>query len=274
MRTDELEKLKRKANKIRKLTIDAIGYFGLGHLGGAMSIVEVLTLLYYRYIETDPKDRERRDRDYLVLSKGHAGPTLYSILADKGFFPKSWLRTLNRDGTNLPSHCDRVKTPGVDMTAGALGQGLSVGVGIALGNRLDEIDRYVYVIIGDGESNEGQIWEAAMAAAHFRLTKIIAFTDYNKLQVDGYTYEIMDIDDITSKWLSFGWYVQRVDGHNFVEMDRAIINAQKEKQRPSMIVLDTVKGKGAFFAEGKVSSHHMLVDYETAKEAIGRIPDC
>jgi transketolase len=274
MRSDELEKLKKKASEIRKQTIDAIGYFGLGHLGGAMSIVEVLTLLYYRYIETDPKDRERRDRDYLVLSKGHAGPTLYSILADKGFFPKSWLRTLNRDGTNLPSHCDRVKTPGVDMTAGALGQGLSVGVGIALGNRLDEIDRNVYVIIGDGESNEGQIWEAAMAAAHFKLTKIIAFTDYNKLQVDGYTYEIMDIDDITSKWLSFGWYVQRVDGHNFVEMDRAIINAQNEKQRPSMIVLDTVKGKGAFFAEGKVSSHHMLVDYETAKEAIGRIPDC
>ena len=143
MKSDELEKLKKKASEIRKQTIDAIGYFGLGHLGGAMSIVEVLTLLYYRYIETDPKDRERRDRDYLVLSKGHAGPTLYSILADKGFFPKSWLRTLNRDGTNLPSHCDRVKTPGVDMTAGALGQGLSVGVGIALGNRLDEIDRNV-----------------------------------------------------------------------------------------------------------------------------------
>lgn len=270
----ELENLTKKANEIRKQTIDAIGYFGLGHIGGALSIVEVLTVLCYRHMNFRPSDHEERDRDYLVLSKGHAGPTLYSILADKGFFDESWLHTMNKGGTSLPSHCDRVRTPGVDMTTGALGQGLSVGVGMALGNRLDNIDRIVYAIIGDGESNEGQIWEAAMSAAHYKLNKLIAFTDYNKLQIDGYVYQVMNIEDITSKWLSFGWYVQRIDGHNLSEIDRAIQNARHEKERPLMIVLDTVKGKGAFFAEGKVNSHHMVFDYQTAREAIERLGQC
>lgn len=271
MKQEELEDLKKKANEIRKLTIDAIGYFGLGHIGGSMSIVEIMTLLYYKHMTCESPGKKTRDRDYFVMSKGHAGPTLYSILYDKGFFPKSWLHTLNRGGTNLPSHCDRVRTPGVDMTAGSLGQGLSVGVGIALANRIDKVNRDVYVIIGDGESNEGQIWEAAMAAAQFKLDNLIAFTDYNKLQIDGLVSDVMSIEDITSKWLSFGWYVQRVYGHDFFAMDRAIIAAKDEKQRPSMIVLDTVKGKGAFFAEGRVNSHHMTFDYDTAKDAVGRL---
>jgi transketolase len=271
MEHNELEILTKKANEIRIKTIDAIGYFGQGHIGGSLSIVEVLTVLCYRHMSFRPSDREERDRDYLIISKGHAGPTLYSILADKGFFDESWLHTLNKGGTKLPSHCDRVKTPGVDMSTGALGQGLSVGVGIALGNRLDKIDRTVYVIVGDGECNEGQVWEAAMSAAHFKLTRLIAFTDYNKMQIDGYVHQVMNIEDVTSKWLSFGWYVQRIDGHNLSEIDRAILNARHEKERPSMIVLDTVKGKGAFFAEGKVNSHYMTFDYQKAKEAIERL---
>ena len=236
-----------------------------------MSMVEILTLLYYKHMNVGPEDYERRDRDTLVVSKGHAGPVLYAVLADKGFFPKEWLHTLNKGRTNLPSHCDRLKTPGVDMTAGALGQGLSVAVGMALGNRLDKLEKYVYAIIGDGESNEGQIWEAAMAGAQYELGNLLAFTDYNKLQIDGYVEEVMDISDVASKWLSFGWHIQQVDGHDFEAMDQAIVNAKLEKSKPSMIILDTIKGKGAFPLEGKVESHHTIFDYEAAKIAISKL---
>ena len=271
MDQQEIDRLNAKATEIRKLTLDSIGYLGVGHVGGSMSVVEVLTVLYYRHMDVDPEDPRKRDRDQLVLSKGHAGPALYSVLADKGFFPKEWLHTLNQGGTCLPSHCDRNQTPGIDMTTGSLGQGLSAAVGIALGNRLDGIDSTVYSIIGDGESNEGQIWEAGMSAAQYCLDNLIAFTDYNKMQIDGYMCDVMDIEDLTSKWAAFGWFVQRVDGHDVAAIDQAIERAKAEPHRPSMIVLDTVKGKGAFFAEGKLSSHNMRVDYETALEAIARL---
>jgi transketolase len=263
----ELKKLKAKANQIRKMTIDTIGFLGVGHIGGAMSVVEVLTILYYKYMDISPEDPKKRERDKLVLSKGHAGPALYSILADKGFFPEELLHTLNHGGTQLPSHCDMNLTPGIDMTTGSLGQGISSAIGMALANRLNKIDKNTYLLIGDGESNEGQIWEGAMAAAHFKLNKLIAFTDHNKMEIDGYVHEIMDIEDVTSKWVSFGWFTQRVNGHDFNELEIAISRAQKEPSRPSMIILDTVKGKGAFFAEGKVDSHHMRIPYETAQEA-------
>jgi transketolase len=263
----ELKKLEEKGNEIRKMTIDEIGYLGIGHIGGSMSIVEVLTILYYKYMDVSPDDPKKRERDKLVLSKGHAGPALYSILSDKGFFPKEWLHTLNIGGTNLPSHCDMNRTPGIDMSTGSLGQGMSASIGIALANRLDKIDKNTYLIIGDGESNEGQIWEGAMAAAHFKLNKLIAFTDYNKMGIDGYTYDTMNLDDINSKWLSFGWFVQRINGHNFQELEIAIDRARKELFRPSMIILDTVKGKGANFAEGNIDNHNMKFDYETAKKA-------
>jgi len=268
MSPEELKELKAKAKEIRELTIDEIGYLGVGHIGGALSIIEVLTLLYYKHMRIDPKNPKKRNRDQLVLSKGHAGPALYSILADKGYFPKEWLHTLNKGGTKLPSHCDMNLTPGIDMTTGALGQGISAAIGKALANRMDGVDSFIYVIIGDGESNEGQIWESAMAAGHFKLANIIAFTDYNKLQIDGYTYDIMDLEDITSKWLSFGWHVQRINGHDLNAIDAAIRKAKEEKCRPSMIVLDTIKGKGAYFAEGIITNHNMVFDYETAQKAI------
>ena len=271
MKQEEIKRLKEKAKEIRELTIDQIGYCGFGHIGGSMSIIEILTLLHHKHMDFMPEDIDKRDRDMLIVSKGHAGPALYSTLADKGFFPKEWLHTLNQGGTNLPSHCDRLKTPGIDMTAGALGQGLSVAVGIALGNRLDGIDRYVYTIIGDGESNEGQIWEAGMSAAQWKLANLIVFTDYNKLQLDGLMSDVMDISDISEKWKSFGWHVQRVDGHDFEKMDEAIVKAKAEKERPSMIVLDTIKAKGVSGAEGEVTSHHMNIDYETAKAKIAEL---
>ena len=264
--------LTEQAREVRKLTIDAIGYLGVGHIGGAMSVVEVLTILYWEHMRNiDPKDPGRRDRDQLILSKGHAGPALYSVLAAKGYFPMDWLHTLNQGGTRLPSHCDMVRTPGIDMTSGSLGQGISAAIGKLLGNRLDGIDSTVFTIIGDGESNEGQVWESAMCAAHYKLDKLIAFTDYNKMQIDGYTADIMDLDDLNSKWSGFGWYVQRVDGHDFAALDRAICRARDERCRPSMIIMDTIKGKGAFFAEALLTNHNMPFDYETAKEAIARL---
>ncbi len=265
----EIKELEAQAREIRKLTIDAIGYLGVGHIGGAMSIVDVLTMLYWKHLENiDPKNPGARNRDQLILSKGHAGPALYSVLAEKGYFPAEWLHTLNQGGTNLPSHCDMVRTPGIDMSTGSLGQGISAAIGKVLGNRLDKVDARVYVIIGDGESNEGQIWESAMCAAHYKLNEIIAFTDYNKMQIDGYTADIMSLDDLTSKWNGFGWYVQRVDGHDMAALDAAISRAKRETCRPSMIVLDTIKGKGADFAEGLLSNHNMVFDYDTAKKAI------
>jgi len=274
MEKNELEILEAKAREIRRLTIDAMGFLGVGHIGGAMSVTDILTLLYYKYMDVSPKEPKKRERDRLVLSKGHAGPALYSVLADKGFFPKEWLHTLNKCGTNLPSHCDMNRTPGVDMTTGSLGQGISAAIGIALANRLDGIDKKTFLIIGDGESQEGQVWEGAMSAPHFRLSNLIAFTDYNKMQIDGYTQEIMNIEDITAKWLAFGWFVQRCNGHDFQAMSIAVDRALKETQRPSMIVLDTIKGKGADFAEGRLDAHNMTFDYATARAACEKLNKC
>jgi transketolase len=268
MDTEELGKLRDKAKEIRRLTIDAMGFLGVGHIGGAMSIVETLTILYYKFMNIDPQKPDKEDRDKLVLSKGHSGPTLYSILADLGFFPKEMLRTLNQGGTQLPSHCDMNLTPGIDMTTGSLGQGFSTSIGLALGHRLNNLSSTIYTVIGDGESNEGQVWEAAMAGAQYKLNNLIAFTDYNKMELDGYMHEVMDIADISSKWLAFGWYVQRIDGHDFEQLETAILNAQKESNLPSMIILDTIKGKGCSFAEGKLSSHNMAFNMKQAQEAI------
>ncbi|MDR0712924.1 MAG: transketolase [Bacteroidales bacterium] len=267
MEITEVKRLEAKALKIRKMTIDAIGYLGVGHIGGALSVVEILTLLYEKHMDVSPTDPRKTVRDKLVMSKGHAGPALYSVLANKGFFPEEWLHTLNAGGTRLPSHCDMNRTPGVDMSTGSLGQGISAAIGIALANRLDGIDKKVYLIIGDGESNEGQIWEGAMAAAHFKLNHLIAFTDYNKMQIDGYVHEIMNVEDLNAKWNAFGWFVQRVNGHDFEDMNMAVERAKKEPYRPSMIILDTIKGKGAFFAERNLANHNMNVSYETAQEA-------
>ncbi|MBN2050728.1 MAG: transketolase [Spirochaetales bacterium] len=273
MEADLLEDLKRKANHIRRQTILAIGRLGVGHIGGCMSIVEILVLLYYRHMHIDPKNPKMPDRDRLVLSKGHGGPTLYSILADRGFFPETWLDTLNVGGTSLPSHCDMNRTPGIDMTTGSLGQGLSAAVGMALANRLDGIDRKVYALLGDGDNNEGQTWEAAMTAVQYSLSNLIAFTDYNKMQIDGNIADIMNTEDLCEKWRSFGWRVFRVDGHDLQQLDEAVAGARSEKSRPSMIICDTVKGKGAFFCEGQVGSHNMAFDLETAREAVRRLKE-
>jgi transketolase len=263
-----LEELKTKATEIRKLTIEEIGTLGSGHIGGAMSIADVLAILYFHRMRVDPDNPRWEDRDQLVVSKGHAGPAVYSALALKGFFPTDWLKTLNQGGTRLPSHCDRNLTPGVDMTAGSLGQGFSAALGIALGLRMDHKPCRVYAIIGDGESDEGQIWEAALFGASQKLSNLIAFTDYNKQQLDGYTKDIIDLGDLASKWAAFGWFTQEADGHDIEALDNAIEKALAQNDKPSMIVMNTVKGKGCSFAEGVEKNHSMAFNLEKAREAI------
>ncbi|MFN3691535.1 MAG: transketolase [Fervidobacterium sp.] len=265
--SDEVKFLKKQAATIRMITIEMIGKLGVGHIGGSLSIADVLSVLYYKVMRIDPKNPTWEDRDRFVLSKGHAGPALYSVLADLGYFPYEWIDTLNKPNTNLPSHCDRLKTPGVDMTAGSLGQGLSTAVGMALGAKIMKKDFYVYVLIGDGESQEGQIWEAAMFAAHNKLNNLIAFTDYNKMQIDGYIHEINNLEPLADKWRAFNWYVIEVDGHDVVQIHNAIMEG-KNQDKPTMIILHTTKGKGAYFAEGKITCHNMPIKEEEWKSAV------
>ena len=268
-----LDTLKAKAKEIRKLTIEEIGNLGSGHIGGAMSIADLLTLLYYHKMKVDPSNPKWEGRDYLVVSKGHAGPVVYAALASRGFFPLDWLKTLNQGGTKLPSHCDRVITPGIDMTAGSLGQGFSAAVGMALGLKMDTRPNRVYAIVGDGESDEGQIWEAAMFAAAKGVSNITAFTDFNKQQLDGYVKDIMDLGDLAAKWKAFGWFTQEVDGHDLEALDKAIDAAADQKEKPAMIVMHTVKGKGCNFAEGVEKNHSMVFNMDKAKEAIAALND-
>lgn len=271
MKEPSIDFLYKKAEKIRIQTIKMIGNLGVGHIGGALSIVEVLTALYYSIMDVDPSNPNKEERDKLVLSKGHAGPALYAVLADKGYFPEDWLSTLNEGGTRLPSHCDRLRTPGIDMSTGSLGQGLSAAAGLCLSNRMSKREKRVFVIIGDGESNEGQNWEAAMTASHFNLEKLIAFTDYNKMQIDGLTSSIMDLGDLEGKWKSFGWNVLRINGHDIraiIEATAKIEKINAKNKNPGMIILDTIKGKGCSFAEGNLANHNMAFDSNQAAEAI------
>ena len=260
------------AKEIRIATIESIANLGVGHIGGAMSIVDLLALLYGRVLRVDPARPTWEGRDRLVLSKGHAGPALYSALAIKGFFPREWLATLNKGGTRLPSHCDRLKTPGIDMSTGSLGQGISAACGMAKALQIDSSASRVFCIIGDGESDEGQVWESAQFAAHHRLGNLVVFTDSNRLQIDGYTDDVMGLGDLEAKWAAFGWYAQRAPGHDVEAIDAAITKAAVEARgRPSMIVLDTIKGKGCSFCEGDPANHNMNISAEQARAAIAAL---
>ncbi len=247
--------LKEKAMAIRKLTIKEIGQLSVGHMGGSLDLCELLAVLYYHAMNIDPHNPTMRERDRFVLSKGHGGPALYSTLALKGYISIEALDTLNRPGTSLPSHCDMKRTIGIDMTTGSLGQGLSCAVGMAIAAKMDRLPSFIYACIGDGESQEGQIWEAAMLAGNQHLGNLIAFTDYNKMQIDGYVEDINGLYPLDKKWESFGWHVQSIDGHDVAQIAYAIDNAKKIKHKPSMVILNTVKGKGCYFCENMLSSH-------------------
>lgn len=260
--------LNEKAKEIRKLTVKEIGELGVGHIGGSVDLAECLAALYFNLMNVDPSNPKMEDRDRLVLSKGHAGPALYATLAMKGYMPISQLDTLNRPNTNLPSHCDMKRTPGIDMTTGSLGQGFSCAMGMAKAAKMDKKDFFIYTIIGDGESQEGQIWEAAMFASAQKLDNVIAFTDYNKMQIDGYIDEVNGLEPIEDRWKSFGWDVVSIDGHDVGAILHAVDNARKVKGKPHMIILNTIKGKGIYFAENQLGCHNMNITEEMWKKAV------
>lgn len=265
---EKIKELNSFAAQIRIETIKSMESIGVGHLGGAMSIADALAVLYGAVMKYDPKNPRWEERDWFVMSKGHAGPALYAALAIKGFFPKETLLTLNQPKTILPSHCDRQKTPGVDMSTGSLGQGMSTALGVALGLLMDKKPNTVYLAVGDGECDEGQIWEGALFASAKKIHNVIMFIDLNQKQLDGYTKDICDLGDIRQKFEDFGWFSQSIDGHNVEEIYDAIQLAKAQNEKPSMIALNTVKGKGCKFCEEASYNHNMTVSAEQAKCAI------
>ena len=264
--------LQAKCVEVRKALLKTIGTLGVGHIGGSLSIVELLVVLYEKHMKVDPSNPKMEGRDRLVVSKGHSGPAVYATLCTEGFFDESWLLTLNQPGTNLPSHCDMNKTPGVDMTTGSLGQGFSCAMGIAKASKIRKDGATIYTIIGDGESQEGQIWEAAMFAAQQKLDNVIAFTDYNKMQIDGTIDEICGLDPLDEKWRAFGWNVIVEEEGNDVEQIDVAINCAKHSSKPSMIILNTIKGKGISFVEkAGVANHSMPISKEEMEAGLAEL---
>lgn len=260
MEKSELWALKQLSAKIRRDILQMLEKRGYGHLGGALSIVELMSVLYGKQLRYDPKRPDWEERDMVVLSKGHAGPAWYCALAEQGFFEKDWLYTLNDGGTRLPSHPDRQKTPGVDMTTGSLGQGTSAAAGIATGFRMKGSDQYVYLIVGDGELNEGQCWEAFQYIAHYKLNHCVVIIDENKRQLDGTTKEVMNPFDLEEKMKAFGFHVQRVKGNDEEAIDAAIDQAKSITDQAVCIVLDSIKGAGVPYYEQMEGNHSVKFD--------------
>ena len=259
------------AKKVRVNIIKMLEKSQSGHPGGSLSAVEILTALYFKEMKIDPTNPKWIDRDRFVLSKGHATPVLYGTLAERGFFPKDELNKFRKMGSMLQGHPDMKDIPGVDMTTGSLGQGLAAANGMALAGKLDNKDYRVYALIGDGESQEGLIWEAAMLAAHYKLDNITVFLDNNGLQIDGKNKDIMNIDPIDEKFKSFGWNVLTIDGHSFEEIFDAIEKAKNTKGKPTMIIAKTIKGKGISFMENQVGWHGKAPSVEEAAKALEEI---
>lgn len=265
--------LKQLAKHIRIDALKSMSSVGSGHVGGCMSVAEVLAVLYGKLMKVDPANPKMEGRDRLVVSKGHVGPAVYAALGNVGFFDKQeLLTTLNKGGTRFPSHCNASKVPGVDFSTGSLGQGLSAAAGMALASKLKGDGATIYAIVGDGELQEGQIWEAAMFAAQQKLSNLIAFVDKNGAQIDGTTDDVCSVGDVESKWKDFNWATVSCDGHDTDAILAAVEEVKKDKERPKMIVLNTVKGKGISFAEaGKHKCHSMTVDSDMLARALKEI---
>lgn len=268
-----MEELDLFRDNIRLYTLKELHHLGFGHYGGSLSIVEVLAVLYGKVMKVDPKKPNWEDRDYFILSKGHGGPALYSTLAIKGYFPEEELYTLNKNGTKLPSHPDRNLTPGVDMTTGSLGQGISVAVGVALSHKLSGRENYTYSVVGDGELNEGQCWEAFQFAAHHKLSRLFVFIDDNKKQLDGPTADIIDPFDFEEKFRAFGFFTMKVDGGSLQSIEAAIELGKSQLDKPVAIVLDTVKGQGVPYLEQKADNHHVRPNQEDEEAILAMISE-
>ena len=267
--TETIE-LKQIASRARASALRITSKAGSGHPGGSLSCTDILVALYFSKMNIDPKNPNMPDRDRFVLCKGHAAPALYSVLAERGFFDKAQLETLRQMDGMLEGHPKKGLTPGIDASTGSLGQGLSIAVGMALAARLDKSKRRIYALLGDGESQEGQVWEAAMSAAHYRLSNITAFTDRNRLQIDGNTEKVMSLEPLAQKWRAFGWNVLEIDGHELEEIQSAI-DSSKGSDRPTMIIANTTKGKGVSFMENMCEYHGKPLCEDELKRALEEI---
>ena len=243
------------AKKLRRHIITMTGKAGSGHPGGSLSAVEIVTALYFRLLRHKPSDPQWIDRDRFILSKGHAAPLLYAALAECGYLPIGELITLRQLDSRLQGHTDQTLTPGVEMSAGALGQGLSFAIGVALAGRLNSQKYRVYVLLGDGECDEGQVWEGAMAAAHFKVDNLVVIVDNNGQQIDGWNRDVMNLDPFNKKWQAFGWHVIEVDGHDLAQLIDAFSQAKLVKEQPTVIIAHTIKGKGISFMENTPDFH-------------------
>lgn len=266
-----VEELKSLAKNVRKDIVSMLTESRSGHPGGSLSAADILTTLYFGEMNIDPKNPKDKNRDRFVLSKGHAAPVLYSVLARRGYFPIEELNTLRKIGSRLQGHPSMKCLPGVDMSTGSLGQGISVSVGMALAGKLDNKDYRVYTLLGDGELEEGQVWEAAMSAAHYKLDNLTAFVDFNGLQIDGDITKVMNPSPIDKKFEAFGWNVLVIDGHDIEAIQDAIGKAKKFKGKPTVVVCNTVKGKGVSFMENQASWHGTAPSKEQCEQALAEI---
>lgn len=264
---EELTMFNEKAYQARRDIVDITGWSGGAHIGGGLSVVDILIILYYKYMHVDPKNPQLEDRDRLILSKGHAGVGYAPVLARKGYFEFDLLKNFNKFKSPFGMHLDGNKVKGVDASTGSLGHGLPMAVGMALGAIVQKKTWTTYCILGDGECNEGSIWEAAMSASHYKLTNLITFVDRNKLMIDGTTEEIMSIEPFSDKWKAFGFIVKEVDGHSFEELADAIEYARSETAGPVVIIANTKKGKGVDFMESEVKWHYGGLDTELMEQA-------
>lgn len=271
MSQERVEELSKIANDLRKDVVTMIHKATSGHPGGSLSAADIVTTLYFEKMRVDPSRPEWEDRDRFVASKGHAAPIVYAALARLGYFPREELWTLRQVNSILQGHPDRIKTPGIDMSSGSLGQGLSVGIGMALAGRLSGKDYHVYVLLGDGELNEGQIWEAAMSAVKFKVSNLTAICDWNRLQLDGPTEEIMPMEGIPDRWRAFGWNVLEIDGHDIKQISDAVDQAKAYAGGPTIIIARTIKGKGVSFMENNYAWHGKNIndaEYEAAMKEL------
>ncbi len=272
----ELERLKKITKKLRMNVLKMITHAGSGHLGGSLSAAEIVTVLFFKKMKLNPKNPQWEERDRFILSKGHACPIIYAALAELGYFPEAELLTLRKLGSRLQGHPDKQLTPGIEMSTGSLGQGLSVANGLALGLKLDGKSSKVYVLLGDGESQEGQIWEAAMTASHYKLDNLCAILDYNQMQIDGFINEIKKLEPLNDKWKAFGWETIEIDGHSFQKITDALEQADKTKRKPTIIIARTIKGKGVSFMEFNNYFHGKAPSQEEYEKAIKELErnDC
>ncbi len=263
-----------KAKQIRRHIFTMLTAAASGHPGGSLSVADIMAYLFFEEMRLDPQNPKDPQRDRLVLAKGHAAPALYAALAMKGYFPEEELLSLRKLGSRLQGHPDMKKLPGIDISTGSLGQGLSAACGMALAGKIDKADYRVFAILGDGENEEGQVWEAAMFGAHYQLDNLTAFVDHNGLQIDGKITDVMSPEPLDEKWKSFGWNVQVIDGHDIRAIAKAVALAKTVKGKPSMIIANTVKGRGCSFMENQAGWHGKAPKEEETAKALAELGGC